>query len=151
MSLEEISDACRDIKQYQAGMTLKEGKHGIKIIDSSYSANPDGVLTVLDYLSIFSGKKIIVMPCLIELGKKSSEVHEKIGRKIGQICDLAIITSKDKFKEIKKGAIESGMKERSIIFCENPDEIYSIITLFSKEGDAVLLEGRVPNRLHELF
>ena len=149
MSLEEISNACKDIKPEQAGITLKQEKHGINIIDSSYSANPDGVLADLDYLSIFSQKKVIIMPCLIELGKKSSEVHEKIGRKIGQVCDVAIITTKDKFKDIKKGAVEAGMKEKNIIFSENPNDIYSQITLFCTKGDAVLLEGRVPQKLYE--
>ena len=112
MSFGEISEACKNISQEQAGMVLKQGKHGIDIIDSSYSANPDGVFADLDYFSIFKGKKVIVMPCLIELGEKSSEIHEKIGRKIAEICDLAIITSKDKFKELKKGAMEAGMQEK---------------------------------------
>jgi len=151
MSLQEISEACKNIKSYQAGMTLKKGKHGINIIDSSYSANPDGVLADLDYLSIFQQKKVIIMPCLIELGKSSERIHEKIGRKIGKVCDMAIITSRDKFEEIKKGATEVGMKQKNIMFCENLDDIYSIVTLFCTSGDAVLLEGRVPAGVVNLF
>ena len=91
------------------------------------------------------------MPCLIELGKKSSEIHEKIGKKIGEICDLAIITSKDKFAEIKKGAVEAGMAEKDIVLCDKAQDIYSIITLFCKAGDADLLEGRVPAGLLKLL
>lgn len=151
MSLEEIAEACKNIKQEQAGMTLKKGKHGINIIDSSYSSNPDGVYADIDYLNVFSQKKVIVMPCLIELGEKSKEVHERIGKKISEICDLAIITSKDRFEDIKRGAAEAGMEEKNILFCENPNDIYSIITLFCKSGDAVLLEGRVPSRLLEML
>jgi UDP-N-acetylmuramoyl-tripeptide--D-alanyl-D-alanine ligase len=151
MSMEEIAEAIKDIKEIQAGMTLKEGKHGINIIDSSYSANPDGVLADLDYLSVFPKKKVVVMPCLIELGKKSIEVHKSIGLKIGSICDLAIITTQERFLDIKIGALESGMKEKDIIFCENSDDIYSIITLFCEKGDTVLLEGRVPSKLINLL
>jgi UDP-N-acetylmuramyl pentapeptide synthase len=91
------------------------------------------------------------MPCLIELGDKSTVIHEKIGRKIAEICDLAIITSKDKFKEIKKGAMELGMPEKDILLCDKPKDIYSTITLFCKSGDAVLLEGRVPQKLIDLL
>jgi UDP-N-acetylmuramoyl-tripeptide--D-alanyl-D-alanine ligase len=156
MSFEEISEACKNIKQEQAGMILKHGKHGIDIIDSSYSANPDGVLADLDYLSVFGTKKVIVMPCLIELGKKSSEIHEKIGKKIGEVCDLAIITSKDKFEDIKKGALEAGIKPKNILCLPDgsqatTQEIYSMITLFCKSNDAVLLEGRVPATLIKLL
>jgi len=151
MSFEEISNACNDILQEQAGIVLKQNKHGINVIDSSYSANPDGVFADLDYFSIFEGKRVIVMPCLIELGDKSSMIHEKIGKKIGEICNLAIITSKDKFKEIKGGAMDAGMEEKDILLCDNPQDIYSIITLFCKSGDAVLLEGRVPQKLIDLL
>lgn len=151
MNFDQISEACKDISQKQAGMVLKQGKHGFDIINSSYSANSDGVLADLDYFSIFQGKKIIIMPCLIELGKKSFEVHQKLGKKIGEVCDLAIITSKDRFEELKKGAMEAGMKEKNIIFCDNTQDIYSMITLFCKSGDAVLLEGRVPAGLIKLL
>ena len=147
MSFNEIIKASKNIKQEQSGMLLKDGKHGVKIIDSSYSSNPDGVVADLEYLSIFPKKKVIIMPCLIELGDKSVEIHEKIGKKIGKICDLAIITTKEMLKEIKKGATASGMKEKNIIFCEKPEEISTRISIFCTKGDAVLLEGRVPEKV----
>jgi UDP-N-acetylmuramoyl-tripeptide--D-alanyl-D-alanine ligase len=164
MNFGEISEACKNIKQDQAGMALKKNKLGFDIVDSSYSANPDGVFADLDYFSIFSNQKVIVMPCLIELGKKSSEIHEKIGRKIGEICDFAIITSRDKFKEIERGFYE-GQKQRKgpdvlkrshpnvakCILCEKPQDIYSEITLFCESGDAVLLEGRTPGGVIKLL
>ena len=151
MSFGEISEACKNIKQEQAGIVLKHGNHGIDVIDSSYSANPDGVIADLKYFAVFENKRVIVMPCLIELGKKSSEIHEKIGKGIGLVCDMAIITSKDKFKELKKGMMESGMDEKNILLLENLEEIYSAVTLFCKSGDAVLLEGRVPGGLIKLL
>jgi UDP-N-acetylmuramoyl-tripeptide--D-alanyl-D-alanine ligase len=151
MGIDEISEACKNIRQEQAGMVLRHGKHGICIVDSSYSSNPDGVFADLDYFALLPGKKAIIMPCLIELGLESSKIHQKIGRKIGQVCDLAIITSKDKFEDIKKGAVESGMSPKSILLCDKSEEISTIISLTCKSGDAVLLEGRVPLKLHELF
>lgn len=151
MSLADIAKACEKIEQNQAGMVLEEGKHGINIINSSYSANPDGVIADLEYLNTYQDKKVLVMPCLIELGKKSAEIHERIGHKIAQVCNVAIITTKDNFAELKKGAMAAGMNEKDIILCNKPDDIYSIITLFCKAGDAVLLEGRVPASLIKLL
>lgn len=151
MSFGDISDACRAIRPEQAGMVLLPGKHGIDVLDSSYSANPDGVFADLDHISMFHQKKVVIMPSLIELGKKSPEIHEKIGRKIAGICGLAIITSRDWFEDIKRGAMEAGMLEKSIILCDNPNDIYSMVTLFCKSGDAVLLEGRVPQGLINLL
>lgn len=160
MSLDEISQAVKNIKPEQAGIVVKKGVYGINIIDSSYSSNPDGVIADLETLKLFEGKKVVVMPCLIELGNRSKEEHFKIGRKIGEICDLAIIITKDKFSEIKKGFEEEIIKEyhfvktsqeKKILFLENTKEIFHKITTFCKEGDVVLLEGRVPEKLIKLL
>ena len=95
------------------------------------------------------GKLIIVMPCLIELGEASKEVHRRIGGKIGEVCDLAIITTRDRFKEIKDGV---GNTTRTVLVeIENPQEIFEKIKEFTKEGDAVLLESRAPKQLISLL
>jgi UDP-N-acetylmuramoyl-tripeptide--D-alanyl-D-alanine ligase len=147
MSLEEISKACQNIKPPQAGTIVKKGVHGINVIDSSYSSNPDGAVADLDCLRLFSGKRLVIMPCLIELGEKSKEIHYKIGQKIAEVCDLAIVTTKDKFEDIKKGA----QSNCEVVFLEDPQEIFNKITTFFKEGDTVLLEGRVPEKLLKLL
>jgi UDP-N-acetylmuramoyl-tripeptide--D-alanyl-D-alanine ligase len=160
MSLEEISKACENIKPEQAGIVAKKGAHNIDIIDSSYSSNPDGVLADLDCLQLFFGKRVIVMPCLIELGEKSEEVHQQIGKKIAEVCDLAIITTKERVLDIKKGFDDEVAKQphfaeasrgKNIIFLENSQDIFNKITTFCKQGDAVLLEGRVPAKLTKLL
>jgi len=149
MTLEEISRACQKIKPFPRTMEPKKGIGGVTIIDDSYSANPQGVFAALDYLGIYEGKKIIIMPCLIELGRASKRIHKEIGQKIGKICDLAIITTKDKFQEIKEGAIKSGMKEKNILFLEKPREIFEKIKLDLKPENVILLESRVPKGLRE--
>ena len=141
MTEEEISDAVVKIENKFCGIQIKKGANGINIIDATYSANPDGVMAHLEHLKTFSGKKIIVMPCLIELGKASKEVHRRIGKKIAEVCDLAIITTKDRFKEIKETAGEKA------IFMENPKKILEKIKELCKEGDVILLESRVPSEL----
>jgi len=151
MNLQDIAEAAKNIKQEQGGMVLKQGKHGINIIDSTYSANPDGVKADLEYLKIFNKKKVIVMPSLIELGGKSKELHEKIGKTIARVCDMAIITTKDRFEDIKKGAIEGGMKKANVMFCDNPADLAMTISLFCTSGDAVLLEGRIPAEVIKLL
>ncbi len=151
MSMEEIAKACENIRPEQAGMAIKTGKNGIYVIDSSYSSNPDGAAADLDYLNVFTGKKVVVMPCMIELGPKSAELHRNIGRKIGKVCDVAVITTKERFNDIKAGAVEAGMEPAKVLLCDRPDDIFSAITLYCKSGDAVLLEGRVPAGLIKLL
>ena len=144
MSLAEIQKACQKIDASFAPIAVKQSPKGLNIIDSSYSANPEGVLADLDYLNLWVGKKIVVMPSLIELGSAVKQVHKDIGKKIGEVCDLAIITSRDGLREIKAGALKKGLNPDKIIYSEDPQKIVEIIKKETQGGDTVLLEGRVP-------
>jgi len=169
MSLEEISGACQKIKSFRKTMELKQGRGGVTVIDDTYSANPKGVIAALNYLKdypfdnkeVFAGPaaslkggpgdkapiRIIIMPCLIELGSASKEIHYEIGKRIGEVCDLAIITTQDRFKEIRKGVLEGKVKSENILFLEDSRRIFEKIKPFLKEGNVILLESRVPEKL----
>jgi UDP-N-acetylmuramoyl-tripeptide--D-alanyl-D-alanine ligase len=151
MSMKEIEEALKDIPNEASSMLRIKGKKGIEILDSSYSANPTGVFANLEHQKLWEGKKIVVMPSLIELGSASHEVHVKIGRKIGEVCGLAVITTPDEFSSLLKGAKEKGMKEENMVLLQRPQEIAQKIFSFTKEGDIVLLEGRVPSSLLSLL
>lgn len=147
LGFQEIARACKKITPELTAVTLKKGIGGVDVIDATYSSNPDGVIAHLEYLKVWSGRKIIIMSCLIELGKVSQEIHRKIGRKIGEICDLAIVVTKERFNDIKAGAIESGMPEDKIIFLDQPKYILEKIKHFTNSEDVVLLEGRLPKQI----
>jgi len=145
-SQEELSRASEKVRKKILFFKIKKGRGGINFLDFTYSANPNSVLSHLKYLEEkFSGKKIIIMPSLIELGRSAREVHRRIGREIAQVCDLAIITSKDYFKEIKS---EAGEKA---IFLQDPEKIFEKIKNFSSSQDIILLEGRIPKKIKELL
>lgn len=145
MSFDEIAKALLDIPKELSAMQVHIDR--FNVIDSSYSANPDGVLSDLEYLKLWQGPKAVIMPSLIELGKASKSVHERIGRKIAEVCDLAIITTKDRFKEMRNGAIESGMDR--IVYLDSPKDITQ--TLKDAGVKTVLLQGRVSPAIHSLF
>jgi len=147
MTEQEILRACEKFKDSLPGIKIKKGRNDLDIIDASYSANPHGVIAHLDYLKTRLGKKIIIMPCLIELGSASKRVHQEIGQKIAEVCDWAIITTKDKLKEVKEGVAEKGMKADNIFFIEKPEMIFEKVKVLSSPGDTILLEGRVPQSL----
>lgn len=140
MGLNEIAKAANNILPEQGSINALESKEGVIFLNSSYSANPDGVIADLDYLNVYGNKKVIVMPSLIELGPASKNAHQRIGKRVGEVCDLAIITSKDHFNDIKAGA--EGFKD--VFLMENPEDVVKKINEFCQKGDAVLFEGRIP-------
>lgn len=146
MSLEEISRNCLKIKPFIGAMKLIKNSDGLNIVDATYSANLNGVISHLDYLKIWPGRKIIIMPCLIELGKASEEIHQKIGERIREVCDLAIVTAEECFKSMKE---KTG--EEKILFLEKPEDIYKKIKSFSGQEDVILLESRASRELINLL
>ncbi len=134
MSLEEIAQACSKIKPEQGSMKII--RRNPIVLDASYSANPTGVMADLEYLKMYMGKRVVVMPCLIELNGRAKEIHKKIADKLEKVSDLAIITTRDYYKE---------MKRNNIILIEDPQEIIKKIKEFNP--DVVLLEGRVPREI----
>ena len=149
MSLEETAKEAKNIRESQGALQFLNGTRGLNVLDASYSANPHGVIGDLEYLNNLSGKKIIIMPCLIELGKRSKEIHKEIGKKIAETCDLAIITTKERFSDVQEGAQEQGMGKDKVLFIGNVEEILRRLEIFAVPGDIILLEGRVPASLKE--
>ncbi len=149
MGLKEIAQACKKINEHQGSMKMQAGVRGLNILNASYSANPHGVVGDLDYLQTRPRKRIIIMPCLIELGKRSRDIHKEIGRKIGEVCDFAIITTRERFSEIQEGAQESGLEKENVVFINKTEEIIRRMEIVAVPGDTILLEGRVPADLKE--
>lgn len=136
MTEEETEEAITKIKDPYPGIKIQKGINNVDIINATYSTNPTAIMAHLDYLENWTtGKKIIIMPCLIELGSAAEKIHQEIGKRINQICDLAIITTKDYFPEIQQGAPNA-------LLIENPKEVFEKIKSFVKIGNIILLEGR---------
>ncbi len=149
MGLREIAGILNKTDFSPFNIVIGKNPDGISVFSSTYSANPDGVLAHLEYLKLWPGKKAIVMPCLIELGRSSKDVHYHVGQKIAGVCDLAVITTKDYYSDIRKGAEFGGLKKESILFLEKPAMIKKKIKDSLGLNGTLLLEGRLPQALIE--
>lgn len=151
MGPERIVEIINETEFAPFNIAVSENSDGVSVISSTYSANPDGVLAHLDYLKLWPGKKAIVMPCIIELGAASKDIHFAIGKRIGEVCDLAIITTKERFNDIKKGAVSAGTKPENIVFCDKPRIIKKIVAGKLGANDMLLVDGRVGENIAAVF
>jgi UDP-N-acetylmuramoyl-tripeptide--D-alanyl-D-alanine ligase len=151
ITLEEINEAVLKISLRDRYIIQKvRGPQGAVFIDDSYSANPDGVMAALDYMQDAYGdyKKIFVFPGIIELGKKSEEIHRKIWKKVDVICDIThIIQNKDQ-KIAKENPhcqffFEKNFDKVAQALMENLDE--KTVVLFESRGAGVVMQ-RILNK-----
>jgi UDP-N-acetylmuramoyl-tripeptide--D-alanyl-D-alanine ligase len=55
--------------------------NGARVIDDSYNANPFSTTAAINTLALFSGKKILVLGDMRELGSEAEKLHADIGTK----------------------------------------------------------------------
>lgn len=82
----------------------------LHLIDNTFNSNPDGVYAALEYLNKFKGSKILVLQPLIELGRYTKQIHNKIGKMAGQICSQIVLTNKNFNNYITEGVKENKSK-----------------------------------------
>lgn len=146
MTFEEIAQRCKSLQAPPHTLHVRKGIKNTRIIDDSYTANPDGIFAALDILKhMEGGKKICILYPLIELGDMGEKVHAEIGAKIATTCDYCIVVGQDFFPAIAKEAQESGMK-KDALFCISDGYIaMRKAQELCDEGDVILLENRVPD------
>jgi UDP-N-acetylmuramoyl-tripeptide--D-alanyl-D-alanine ligase len=114
------------------------------VIDDSYNCNPEGFKAALDFIQSYTikGEKIVVTRGMLELGFKSDELHEKIGRRIAEVADKLIIISPDFEAPLRRGAGGGKLIIKSIF---KTKELVDFFSQAIKQTDIILIENRAPD------
>ena len=148
LNLVEISEGLRNYKSLPGRMRLLGGVKNTLIIDDTYNAAPLSTLAALETLGKFkenppvgeAGQKIAVLGDMLEIGKYTLEVHERIGRKVAETADL-LFTVGERAKFIAKGARENGMAKDKIFEFHTSEEAGKPLQVLMKQGDIILIKA----------
>ena len=105
-----------------------------KVIDDSYNANPDGVQYALQYLKQFSGRKLLVLGDMLELGVYSTDAHRNL---LPDIIDAAVSIVFTVGQETKKLT----STDISIYHFSTKEQLHDAIVNELKPADVVLIKG----------
>ncbi len=114
------------------------------IIDDSYNGNYAGIVSGIEVLGRALGRKIVLTPGLVELGEKSQEIHEKIGRLYADFgVDLVLL-----IKSPNSGYITKGLKERGFenyrVYASS-QEAHADLSNVMKSGDTIIFQNDLPD------
>ena len=115
------------------------------VIDDSYNSNEVGFSQALEVLSKFSGKKIVVTPGIVELGKEQKSVNFKIGCQIADVADFIVIMNEINKNDIYSGAISHNFNSKNIFFANTRKKQEEILKLLVNEKSVVLFENDLPD------
>jgi len=73
------------------------------VIDGSYNANPDSMLSAIERLEELSPPRLAVLGTMKELGDQAPEAHREIGEKLSEVEDLEVKFVGEYGKQLAKG------------------------------------------------
>jgi len=75
-----IGQGLRAFRPYTGRLQVKRGPGGATLIDDSYNANPDSVRAAIDVLAASTGRTLLVLGDMGEVGTQGPAFHEEVGR-----------------------------------------------------------------------
>lgn len=115
-------------------------KNDIKILNDYYNASYDSMKASLEVLSKIQAKrKIAILGNMLELGKFSQELHEKVGEAVYINKVDILLTVGNLAKDVAKKAKQLGTNE--IYSFDTNEQCIEQIKTIVKKGDAILLKA----------
>ena len=149
LTSKEIQDGISKFELTKKRMDIRTLKNGATLINDSYNASYESMKASLKYLSNRTDlRKIAVLGDMLELGKFSKELHEKVGEEVAN-NNIDILICRGEFaKDIISKASKN--KKTQCILLQNNEEILRKLEEILREGDVVLIKASNGMKFYEI-
>lgn len=136
---DQIIKNISELKNYENRLEIKKYNE-LTILNDSYNSNINGFINALDVLSLYDTKKYIITPGIVEAGKETINIINKISEKIINICDYCYLINNKNTKYFIKYFKENNFNNYTIkqTFFEAFEEI-------KNKEITVLIENDLPD------
>ena len=141
----EIAQGINRIQSIGHRLELMPNNKNIVIIDDSYNSNVDGINAAMEVLDTFKGRKIVLTPGLVELGKIENVANLEFGKTLAKHADIVIVIGVHNGVMLINGLLEGGMDRENIKFAKTLNKGNEILNEIMQEGDVVLFENDLPD------
>ncbi len=134
--------ALEDLETPSGRMRLIPGIKATMIVDDTYNSSPTAAELSLATLAEvrFATRKIAVLGDMLELGRFSTEEHQKIGALVPRAADM-LFTVGIRARKIAEAALQAGMDEECILQYEDSERAGRELQNLLKSGDVVLVKA----------
>jgi UDP-N-acetylmuramoyl-tripeptide--D-alanyl-D-alanine ligase len=147
LSPAEIEAGLRKTKAFVHRLEKKVDANGVITLDDSYNGNPDGVAAVIEFLASLTGhRRFYVTPGLVEMGSRTKEVHERIGRELAEARIEKVILIRDSVTPHVAAGLAANNYKGEVIWFDDALACFAALPLMTVRGDVVLLQNDWPDQ-----
>lgn len=150
LSDEEIASGIRDFKASGMRMAVEKLPNGIKLINDTYNANTQSMMTALEILANMpAARKVAVIGDMRELESFAEKLHRKVGGYAAELPIDTLVTVGECMGWAAEAALESGMED--VRPCRDKDEAKKVLAELVKPDTALLFKASRGMALEELY
>jgi len=113
------------------------------VIDDAYNSNVTGFKEALNLLENFKDReKVIVTPGIVDLGARTLEIHQSLGKLAEKICDEIILVGKN---DRTKGLAAGVTNQEKIYWIDSIKDLQIFLKTLNLKNPVVLLENDLPD------
>lgn len=146
MNIGEIKRGSYMIKPIAHRLDPSLSSSSVIIIDDGYNGNPRGAQEAIDTLKRFvNHRKVYVTPGLVELGKKSEEIHRHLALLLYDVVDVVVLIKNQRADFMLDELKKLGFSPERIICFSNVAQAHKEIGKVIQDGDVVLFQNDLPD------
>jgi UDP-N-acetylmuramoyl-tripeptide--D-alanyl-D-alanine ligase len=122
---------------------------GALLLDDTYNASPESMLSALNLLAEISGRKVAVLGDMLELGQYEWLGHEIVGIRAAEVVS-ELVTIGERGRMISAAACRAGLPAAFITELETVDEAIELLQGRLQADDVVLVKGSHGMRMERI-
>lgn len=138
ISTKNIIKGISEYRNFDRRLEVKTVQKNVVLIDDSYNASADSMISGLNTINLMDGRKIAVLGDMLELGKYSDVLHKKVGEEFKNLNFDILITIGEHSVNINKKA---NKYVKQCLHFSNMQEAQKCILKNIKENDIVYFKA----------
>jgi UDP-N-acetylmuramoyl-tripeptide--D-alanyl-D-alanine ligase len=133
----------------QLRLITVRSEQGALLLDDTYNASPESMLSALNLLEEISGRKVAVLGDMLELGQYEWRGHEIVGIRASEVVD-ELITVGERGRMIAAAACRAGLPAAVITELDTVDRAIEFLQPHLLAEDVVLVKGSHSMRMDRI-
>lgn len=132
-----------EIFQSVPGRCVSERIGPWTVIDDTYNANPASMRAACETLRDWhtSGRRLLVVGDMLELGKDANELHRELGRFAAECGIDRVAVQGDHAADVIRGCLEGGLTADCLAECRDNDVLLAVLDCWLEPDDVLLVKG----------